>query len=138
MIKTLKTIGYWTLSLTWGLPMTLIGLIAAVGLLITGHKPHRFHYNIYFEVGNGWGGVDFGAITIVCKDHSLLTIQHEHGHGLQNLWWGVFMLVWGAWSVVRYWHREIVRRSGGNTSKLPPYEAYWLEAQATELGKKYF
>lgn len=138
MKQTIKTVLYWIISFTWGLPMTLIGCFAALIMIITGHKPQRFYYNIYFEFGEGWGGVDFGPFTIVCKDKSLATIQHEHGHGLQNLWWGPIMIIWGAWSAIRYWREEIVRRTGGDASKLPPYEAYWLESQATKLGQKYF
>lgn len=138
-MKILKTIGYWFVSLTWGLPMTAIGLIVASALLITGHKPHIFHYNVYFEVGDNWGGVEFGAISVVCKHHTLHTLQHEHGHGLQNLWWGIGMYIWGAWSAIRYWYRKILVSTGKKKySALPPYDNYWYEAQATRLGEKYF
>ena len=88
----MKTALYWIVSCTWGIIMTLIGAVIALGLLITGHKPKIFHYNVYFAFGSGWGGVNFGAFFFVSKTSDRLDIhQHEAGHGLQNLIFGVFM-----------------------------------------------
>lgn len=83
---------YWIVSCTWGVIMTLIGAVGALVILITGHKPQIFGYNVYFVVGSGWGGVNFGAFFFVAKTSDRLDIhQHEAGHGLQNLIFGVFM-----------------------------------------------
>ena len=81
-MKIIKAVLFWVISWTWGLPMTLIGGIAAVILMITGHKPRRFHYFIYFEVGEGWGGVEFGSFFIVNKGAGNGIKQHEAGHGV--------------------------------------------------------
>lgn len=90
--KVLTTIGYWVLSCTWGIIMTLIGAIGALAMLVSGHKPHIFGYSVYFVVGSGWGGVNFGAFFFVAKTSDRLDMhQHEAGHGLQNLVFGVLM-----------------------------------------------
>ncbi len=36
--------------------MTLVGCLVAVAMMVTGHKPRRFYYLIYFEVCENWGG----------------------------------------------------------------------------------
>lgn len=88
----MKTALYWIVSCTWGIIMTLIGAVIALGLLITGHKPKIFHYNVYFAFGSGWGGVNFGAFFFVAKTSDRLDIhQHESGHGLQNILLGPLM-----------------------------------------------
>ena len=80
-MKTVKAIMFWLLSLTWGALMTLCGGVVALAL----------HYLIYFEVGSGWGGFELGAFFVVNKNPSLHILQHESGHGLQNIMLGVFM-----------------------------------------------
>ncbi len=139
-MRVLKGIGYWFVSLTWGLPMTLLGAIGTLALLVTGHKPKRFHYNIYFEVGKGWGGSEFGGFFFVNRDPSLHVRQHEAGHGLQNLMLGVFMpFVVCIPSAVRYWYREFLVRSGKKQYfELPAYDSIWFEGWATRLGETYF
>ena len=41
--KKLNPILFWVLSLTWGLPMTLFGVVVAIALIVTGYKPKRSH-----------------------------------------------------------------------------------------------
>ena len=83
---------YWIVSCTWGVIMTIIGAIAALAMHITGHKPQIFGYNVYFVVGYGWGGVNFGAFFFVSRGSNYLQIkQHEAGHGLQNILLGPLM-----------------------------------------------
>ena len=134
----MKKILYWIISLTWGGLMTFIGLIVALVLLVTGHKPYRFGYTFYFKVGKSWGGLELGGLFITDSNPSLHTLCHEHGHGLQNLWWGpLFPFVIGIPSAIRYWYREIKYYKKG---KQPPttYDSIWFEGQASELGEKYF
>lgn len=139
-MRVLKGIGYWFVSCTWGAVMTLIGALCAVALLVTGHKPKRFHYSIYFEVGNGWGGFEAGGFFFVNKNASLHIKQHEAGHGIQNLMLGPIMLfLVSIPSMCRYWYREIVVRTGKKKSwELPAYDSIWFEGWATKLGEKYF
>lgn len=103
-MKILQYTLFYLLSLTWGIIMTSVGLLAALVLLITGHKPKRFHHTIYFEVGRGWGGISLGPIILVSKNSSLHTKQHEAGHGIQNALLGpLFPLIVALPSAARYW-----------------------------------
>ena len=135
-MKILKGIGFWVASCTWGIIVTALGLIVALVLLVTGHRPHRFHYFVYFEVGAGWGGFSLGGVFAVNRNASLSMKQHESGHGLQNIMLGVFMpFVISIPSAVRYWWREYKARRG---AVLPPYNSIWFEAWASALGEKHF
>lgn len=131
---------FWLLSLTWGLPMTLFGAIVALALLVTGHKPKKYHYSIYFEVGRGWGGFECGAFFVVCKDNGESLKRHEAGHGIQNCFLGVFTpFLVSIPSAIRYWYRRwIIKNNPQKAKTLPTYDSIWFEKQATELGQRYF
>ena len=106
-MKVLKTIGYWFASCTWGIIMTLFGAIIALSLLITGHKPHVFHYSVYFEFGKGGWGFEAGPFFFSTPGSSRSLKAHEHGHGLQNIVLGPLMpLVVSIPSMLRFWYRE--------------------------------
>ena len=139
-MKKLKAIMFWLLSLTWGLPMTLVGIVCAMALLVTGHKPKRFHYLIYFEAGQGWGGFNAGCFFFVNKGAYLRLKQHESGHGIQNIIFGVFMpFIVAIPSFIRYWYREYLVRSGKKSSaELTPYDSVWFEGWASSLGEKHY
>lgn len=139
-MKVLKAVLFWLVSLTWGLPLTLFGAICALALLVTGHAPHRFHYFIYFEVGESWGGFEGGPFMVVCRTATLRTKQHEAGHGLQNIMLGVFMpFIVSIPSMCRYWYREFLVRTGKKLPwQLPEYDSIWFEGWATRLGTKYY
>lgn len=139
-MKTIKIILFYLLSFTWGLPMTLVGIICSLGLLITGHKPKLFHHILYFEVGTGWGGFSAGCFFFCSKNSGTSLMQHECGHGIQNLILGVTMpFVVGIPSAVRYWYREWLVRTGRKKySELPPYSSIWFEHQADIFGERYF
>lgn len=139
-MKTIKGILLWIASLTWGLPLTLVGLLATITLLITGHKPKRFHQCIYFTVGHNWGGVNFGPVFIVDNYASEKTWRHECGHGLQNIMLGPLMpFVIAIPSAIRYWYRVyLVKKKKKANYELPPYDSIWFEGWATKLGDKYY
>ena len=130
---------FYLLSFTWGLPMTLIGCVAAIFLLAVGYKPYKYGYCYCFEVGEGWGGVNLGVIFIVSKDSSEHTKAHEHGHGIQNCWFGFLMpFIVGIPSVIRYWYMEWLVNSGRKKySELPEYDSVWYEGSASELGHQF-
>lgn len=130
---------FYLLSFTWGLPMTLLGCIVAMVLLVVGHKPKKYGYCWYFEVGESWGGLELGAIFLVGKYTSEHTKKHEHGHGIQNCWFGFLMpFVICIPSATRYWYREYLLRSGKRKySELPDYDSIWFEGQASKLGYKF-
>lgn len=93
----------------------------------------KMFYDIcpYFEIGQNWGGLSLGWFFICCKGSSESLKCHEVGHLIQaasnN---GFIMFILCVCSVIRYWYREIF---GAKT----PYDAWWFEGQATELGTKY-
>lgn len=153
-MKIFKTVLYWLASFTWGIVMTLFGCICALGLLITGHKPQKFHYSIYFEVGQNWGGFEAGPFFFCNKNSSLHIKQHEHGHGIQNIIFGPLMpFLVSIPSCARYWYREVQDKHWNKLyknkkltyeewrakySNRPGYDAIWFEGWATKLGEKYF
>lgn len=134
-VKTMRNkVLYYTLSFTWGLPMTLIGLVSALALIATGHKPNTFVGSIRFNVGESWGAVSLGIVIISCKTCSTMTLRHEFGHSLQNCVYGFFMpFLIGIPSAIRYWYREI---RYWRRDEFPPtqYDDVWFEGQATRWG----
>ena len=125
---------YYILSFTWGLPMTLFGCIVAVGFLITGHRPKRYGWDWCFEFkGLGWG-LELGIFFIAPAEECEHLKEHEHGHGIQNIYLGFFTpFVVSIPSAVRFWVREIKYNMGKKT--LPPYDSVWFEGSASASGK---
>ena len=106
-MKVLKSIGFWFLSLTWGIVMTLIGFIIMFILLLGNYEIKTFHHYLRMEVGRNWGGFEMGPIFFTDENPSLYTKQHEAGHGIQNIVWGPLMpFVISIPSAIRYWFRE--------------------------------
>lgn len=128
---------YYTLSFTWGLPLTLVGLIAAYVLIALGYKPKKWLYGYYFEIGKGWGGVNLGIIFLCGKGSSIKTKNHEFGHSLQNCVFGIFTIfIVCIPSVIRYWHRTIREQKG--LKNKTTYDSVWFEGQATEWGNNFY
>lgn len=128
---------FYILNITWGLPMTLIGALVALALIISGHKPKRHGGCIYFNVGKAWGGLELGLFFLTDEKDREHTKNHELGHGVQNAIYGFFMpFLVCIPSAVRYWYRELRYRKKGIT---PPtaYDDIWFEGEATALGEKY-
>lgn len=104
MKKFLSYFVYWLIQCTWGIIMTAIGAVVALCLLVSGHKPKTLGPAIYFEFGEGWGGLSLGGFFFCSKDSSMSTKYHECGHGLQNLVLGPFMpFAVCIPSAARYW-----------------------------------
>lgn len=128
---------FYLLSFTWGLPMTLIGCIAALILLAIGNKPKKYGYCFHFEVGNNWGGLSLGIVLITDKTPSEHTKMHEVGHGFQNCYFGPLMpFVVCIPSAIRYWYRELKYYRKGKT---PPtkYDDIWFEGDASKRGTEF-
>lgn len=104
-MKTFKTILWWIGQFTWGLPTTLVGSVLALYALIRGVKPQKFGYTYYFVFGKRWGGASLGGFFFLSEEYkdSLFVRQHESGHQIQNLIFGVFFpFVVGIPSAVRH------------------------------------
>lgn len=127
---------FYFLSFVWNFPMTLVGCVTAIFLLIAGVKPKKWGYCYYFEVGYDWGGVNLGPIFVTSKNATTHTKSHEHGHAFQGCWFGPLMpFVVSIPSAVRYWYREI-RDLMGNPVRTS-YYGVWFESQASALGKDF-
>lgn len=126
----------WFLSCTWGIVMTVCGLSVAAVLCCKGYKPQHYKGFLYFEVGKKWGGINLGPVFVVNQGASDHILQHELGHGLQNIVYGFLMPVLvGIPSFTRaQWRKHIRATDYAGYLKMPPYESIWFEAQATKWG----
>ena len=128
---------FYILSFTWGLPLTLIGLIVAMVLRICGYKPQKHGYCFYFEVGENWGGLELGIVFLTNKNPTTYIKNHEHGHAIQNCYFGFLMpFIVSIPSAIRYWYRRI-RAVKGLRNETSYYDI-WFEAQASELGSELY
>ena len=128
---------FYIRSFTWGLPVTLGGSIVALGMLLTGHRPERFGKCLNFPVGRGWGGGSLGIFLFTCRDASQRLKEHEHGHSIQNCYYGPLMpFLVNIPSSARYWYRRAVQKICPK-KKMPPYDSIWFESEASRLGKTY-
>ncbi|HJA02665.1 MAG TPA: hypothetical protein H9797_04715 [Candidatus Gallimonas gallistercoris] len=111
--RALQRAGYWLVSLTWGGLMTWTGAFIALVMLLSRHAPQKLGPNVYFEVGLGWGGMEYGAFFFVSKDAGEETRLHEAGHGIQNLVLGPLMpFLVCIPSALRYWMRRCKTLAG--------------------------
>lgn len=103
-MKNFKMFLFWFLQCTWGLIMTLAGVVGAIVMLCKGVKPKRFGYSVYFVYGHHWGGVCLGGFFFVSQESNVLaTKAHESRHAIQNIIFGpLFPFVVGAPSIIRY------------------------------------
>jgi hypothetical protein len=118
--------------------MTLVGGIAALVLNIIGYRTSgKYGYCWVFKVGDRWGGASLGPVIITGKTFNSHTMKHEHGHAIQNCWFGPFMpFIVCIPSAIRYWYRELRYLRNGKT---PPtaYDDAWFEGQATRVGTEF-
>lgn len=134
---------FYTLSWTWGILMSLIGAIVCGSILLYGLitkknyqlKKHGWCY--YISIGKNWGGLELGIFFLCDSRESLSICWHEHGHGIQNCYWGILMpFVISIPSAIRYWYREFKYNRKGVKAPTGYYDI-WFEAEASELGRKY-
>lgn len=152
--KILFSIMFWVVSLTWGIIMTSIGLVATAGLnlvkliakLFKKDLKIRTHINgcsLITEVGGNWGGVELGAVAL-CGNYSKTspswfehTRKHEFGHAIQHLYLGpLFIFVVAIPSACRYWYQRIMQKKGKHFSA-DWYDSIWFEGGATRVGTKF-
>lgn len=77
-----------------------------------------------------------GVFMLSSKNASRRLKEHEHGHSIQNCFYGPFMLLVNLRSSTRYLYRRGVKAIWPG-KKLPPYDSVWFEAEATQLGHQY-
>ena len=123
------------LSLTWGLPTTLLGAIVALFLRCAGHRPVRYGWERVFCLpGIDWG-LELGLFFIAPESARDGLCDHEFGHALQNCVLGPFTPgVVTVPSAVRFWSRKLRARRGKPLKTA--YEQIWFERTATRAGEK--
>ena len=123
---------YYILQFTWGIPMNLVGCVVALVLVCCGKKAYRYGWNYCFELNVNFG-LELGIFFIAPVGGSTHTKNHEHGHAIQNIYFGPFAIgMVSAPSAIRFWVRELKRKMGH-----PPktkYDDAWFEGQATASG----
>lgn len=136
MKKTMAKVLYYILNCTWGIIMVFIGGAAALGLLISGHKPEKCGPCLHFIIGENWGGVSLGLVIITDKHPTPAILRHEFGHTLQNAIFGpLFPFLVAIPSAIRY---QIFEYRWRHNQANPPYDGVWFEGTATKYGTKYF
>ena len=127
---------YYILMFTWGLLMSLIGLITTLCLLIGGQKPHGIYGIWKFEIIEHWGGADLGCMYVRDTTSSEAVDRHETGHSYQNCILGPFFpFIVAIPSALRYWDRKRREKKG---ETLKPYDSIWFEGSATDIGCELF
>lgn len=122
---------YWLLSLTWGLPLTLVGAIVFGVLKFCGYEVQQNSWGYCIRIGEDWGGFSMGPFALIEKGSGFLPI-HEFGHSIQNCIFGPFMLfIVMIPSIIRYWYYRI-------TKSKKDYYSIWFENQANILGWDYW
>ena len=129
---------FYCLSFTWGIIMSLIGLIAVISIgLFKGF--HTYHGRLFTSIGKNWGGVSLGCF-FICDENCINSEHlkaHESGHGLQNIVFGpLFPFVVAIPSMIRYWYRELKYDRKGKVAPTK-YDDIWFEGLATKWGKQY-
>lgn len=126
---------YYVLQFTWGLLLNVVGGIAYLVISNTkkGRPPYKYGWNWYCEVEGNFG-LNLGVFCFVSPHATRHTRNHEHGHGIQNIWFGPFYpMVAGLPSVVRYWIRRLRQKMGWEIKS--NYDDAWFEGQATQTGE---
>lgn len=137
--KKENKIVFYTLSLTWGLLWTLIGILVLAIIKIIYRKDVEItnchgRIAIHFYEKN-FGGVSFGLVIITSGPRQTESLtRHELGHTIQAALFGpLFILCVAIPSGIRYQYRMRTKRPLKTT-----YDSIWFERQATEFGDKYF
>lgn len=130
---------YYLLACTWGILLTVIGLLITIVLGIA----KLFNKNIYFEkyywiygIKAGpvyWGGLEMGLMFIRDQKSINSVNEHEFGHTFQNCLFGPLMpFIVTIPSAIRYWYQELRFRKGKENK---PYDSMWFEDAATQCGR---
>lgn len=128
---------FYILSFTWGIILTVIGLVVAGVLILAGKRPTKYGWCYHFEVGDSWGGLELGIIFITDTTPDEETKNHEFGHAIQNCVYGPFMpFLVCIPSAIRYWYRKW-KYHDKNLTPPTEYDDIWFEGEATKLGTEY-
>jgi len=132
---------YYILACTWGIIMTLVGVIVTIVLGLgkifwTNNIKFEKYYWVYLIKAGPeyWGGFETGLMFVRDQKSSDWHINpHEFGHTFQSCLLGPLMpFIVSLPSATRYWYQEIRSRKGKDNKE---YDAIWFEDSATQCGK---
>lgn len=127
---------FYILSFTWGILLSIIGLIMMIPFLLTRKTKVEFGrlYGIFPKMfGSSWGFA-IGCFFFLAHDSGgELFASHECGHTVQNIMFGPLMpFLVSIPSAIRFWYRNHAMKRGKD---LKPYYDIWFEEQATNIGE---
>ena len=126
---------YYLIQFTWGLPMNLVGAIVALVLFCFGKRAYQYGWNYCFELKVNFG-LELGIFFIAPVGGATRTKNHEHGHAIQNIYFGPFSIgMVSAPSALRFWMREL--QYAMKRTPDTGYDDIWFEGQATKTGTKF-
>ena len=64
-MKHLKKWQFYLLSFTWGLPLSLAGVLVCGVLVLCGYHVKRYGLLYYIAIGESWGGLELGWFFLV-------------------------------------------------------------------------
>ena len=130
---------YYLIQFTWGIEANLLGLVAFLFCkFVLNWEVTKYYKNIIVSPRNKEmnSGLSLGIFLFVDKNASDSIKQHEYGHSIQNLIFGVLWIeLIAIWSFIRFWYYELMV----NKLKLNinyNYYSIWFERDASALGKR--
>lgn len=129
---------YYLMACTWGIIMTILGLIITLILgIVKIFIPKKVIFERYYWIYSitvgpeWWGGCEMGLMFLRDHNSSVNYINpHEFGHTFQNCLLGpLFPFIVAIPSAIRYWLREIFPKK-----IWAPYDSAWFEDAATQCG----
>lgn len=123
---------FYVIQFTWGLPMNFAGSLVSLFFILRKKNPKRYGWYIDFELNINFG-LNLGVFIFTPYYSNESFKNHECGHGLQNIWLGIFMpMVVAIPSALRFHKRRIFTKLG-KVNKTGYYDI-WFENQANDLG----
>lgn len=123
---------FYIIQFTWGLPMNIAGSLVSLVLILMGHKPKKYGWYVNFELNINFG-LNLGMFILTPYYSSNVFKNHECGHGVQNLYLGIFTpMVIALPSAVRFHIRRLTKKMGKELKT--GYYDIWFENQANDLG----
>ena len=126
---------YYLIQFTWGMFANLLGVILATILICFGFRPYWYGRNFSFALPIN-SGMSLEIFLFGPENASTNLKNHEHGHSIQNLYFGpLFLGMVAIPSVTRFWVRELRIKKGEKLKT--KYDDIWFEGQASKTGDKF-
>jgi hypothetical protein len=134
--STMTKAMYYVIQWTWGILMNIVGLGAFIIALFKHWEIDMYRNAVRITTNDpSYGGVSLGMFFVVGTKSDSLS-QHEYGHTIQNLEWGIlFPFVIGLPSLIRcaYLNKKYYDK---NLKAPVEYDDAWFEGQATTYGRQ--